>query len=394
MNFSKAYSRLLVLVSCIIPFALSSCSFAQKNTLHSTVHIPVAYLKIQKNCKLLPAEAKDATCQGPAPYRGNMIFRSRYEGSGHARDKLNIQAEQAYISTTKQFTQLQKFLASQTDAVIKEDPSQNRVNCILQTLETWANKSDILRHTDNHTGKAVRKWTLAAIASNLLKIDQIADQYDPKRFSKIKTWVGQIADQVVSDWSNLPLKKINNHSYWAAWAVMTSAALLDRKDLFTWSKNVFSTAMDQVDEKGFLPNELRRRSRARLYHNYALTPLVGIAVFLQANNVDPFQLNNGALERLSVVVIKSMDNPIFFEKVTGVPQVPIDLTAKGRLSWIAMCSTLHHSSSTPLFKNILQLENRPLSFKSSRLGGDVRFIFSYQNQEITAPVYFRTVIQN
>lgn len=369
----KHQTKFLSIMLSILLF-LVSCSKLESDRSQNTVLSPPVYEKVQKNLRLLPVKAK-GLCQSPTPYKGDLVFRSRYEGSGRSRDQLNAAAERTYLDKSKSLLELQLFLAKETDAIIKGKADQKSLDCVLQTLLMWAKESDLLQQTNNHTGKAARKWTLAAISSNLLKIDRMAEQYDAQTFSLIKVWVGKLAEQVVADYSNISLKKTNNHSYWAAWAVMTSAALLDRKDLFVWSKQMYSTAMGQVDNKGFLPNELRRKTRAGMYHNYALMPLMGIAAFLEANNVDPFQFNNNALRRLSDVVIESIDNLDIVEREAGAQQVPYNLESKGRLSWLAIYSTLEDFPSRENSLKIEKLCDDLVPLKSSRMGGDVGFTY-------------------
>lgn len=351
-----------------------SCSTNTPDTLSFEVHAPKVYVDIQQEIQP-KSGAQKTTCSIPPPYQGDLVFRSRYEGSDSARDQINVQAEQDYSQKTNRFTDLQRFLASETDAIIKSGQDNGRIDCILRTLIRWQETGDLLQPTENHTGKAIRKWTLAAISANLLKINHFAEEYDAPTFAVVKIWVGALADQVVRDYSDLPLKKINNHAYWAAWAVMTSAALLDRKDLFSWSKQMFSTAMSQVNDQGFLPNELRRKSRACLYHNYALTPLVGIAAFLQANDQDPFLPGKGALQRLAGVVLEGINDQELFAGVTGVQQVPYNLHFHGRLSWLAIYSTLDYSFSQKMRAKFVRTIAESMPLKSSRMGGDLGFLY-------------------
>ncbi len=107
----------------------------------------------------------------------------------------------------------------------------------------------------------------------------------------------------MSDWDNLPLEKTNNHSYWAAWSVMATSIATNRRDLFDWAVKEYKVGVNQVDDQGFLPNELKRQQRALSYHNYALPPLSMIASFALVNGVDLRQENNSALKRLGDKVL-------------------------------------------------------------------------------------------
>ncbi|MGC3690109.1 alginate lyase family protein, partial [Pseudomonas aeruginosa] len=59
---------------------------------------------------------------------------------------------------------------------------------------------------------------------------------------EIEDWFARLGTQEVRDWSGLPLKKINNHSYWAAWSVKSTAVVTNRRDLFDWAVSEFKVA--------------------------------------------------------------------------------------------------------------------------------------------------------
>jgi hypothetical protein len=102
---------------------------------------------------------------------------------------------------------------------------------------------------------------------------------------------------------------------------MADAVALNRKDLFDWSVAMYRTAARQIDADGYLPNELRRQSRALEYHNFALEPLVMIAAFAKANGLDLLPENNGALQRLATRTLQGFDDPQVFAARAGEKQV-------------------------------------------------------------------------
>ena len=69
-----------------------------------------------------------------------------------------------------------------------------------------------------------------------------------------------------------------------------------------------------------VPLEMKRGSRALHYHLYALAPLVLLAEFGEANGIDLYARNKGALHRLVNVSVKGIGDPSLFEKATGVKQ--------------------------------------------------------------------------
>src|SRR5690606_15355193 len=149
---------------------------------------------------------------------------------------------------------------------------RTQLECSLQWLDSWAKANALLSTEYNHTGMSMRKWALGSMASAYLRLKFSQSQPLAPYAAQTpvtESWFSRLADQVVHDWSGLPLKKINNPSYWAAWSVVATAVATNRQDLFDWSVAQFRVAAGQVDKDGFLPNELKRRQRALAYHNYS-----------------------------------------------------------------------------------------------------------------------------
>jgi poly(beta-D-mannuronate) lyase len=177
---------------------------------------------------------------------------------------------------------------------------------------------------------------------------------------------------VVDDWRDMPLEKINNHEYWAAWAVMATAVALDRRDWFDWSVAQYRIAAKQVDGEGFLPNELKRDTRALGYHNYALGPLTMIAAFAKANGVDLAGENNAALDRLVKRVLAGLDNPKAFEQRTGHKQDVAELKEASKFAWLEPYCWLNRGNAMAA-KRAVAL--RPI--KAYRLGGNLTELFAH-----------------
>ncbi len=232
----------------------------------------------------------------PAPWTGALRFASKYEGSDSARATLNPQAEAAFRTATRPITEFERGISTMVWRYRQSgDPAT--LACIIQGYNAWADAGALTSTQTNYSGRAMRKWALATLATGWLEINP------PAGNARVERWLGQLADLVVKEWDGLPPGKINNHSYWAAWAVMASGVALDRRDLFDWSVKIFRTAAGQIDARGRLANEQKRGDRALAYHNYALQPLVMIASFARANRVDLLAENNGALARLAEYVL-------------------------------------------------------------------------------------------
>jgi poly(beta-D-mannuronate) lyase len=314
----------------------------------------------------------------PKPYTDKLVFRSKYEGSDKARATLNEESEEAFRSATKDITTLERGVSKVVMQYMR-DGRPEQLDCALNMMTTWAQAGALESQEFNHTGKSMRKWALGSMSSAYLRLKfsdsrPLANHQEQARI--IETWFAKLADQVVSDWSNLPLEKINNHSYWAAWSVMATAVATDRRDLFDWAVKEFKVAANQVDPQGYLPNEMKRRQRALSYHNYALPPLAMIASFAQANGVDLRQENNGALKRLGDRVLDGVKNPASFAGSNGEKQDMTDLKKDPKFAWLEPYCSLYTCSP-----QVLEDKHEKQPFKTFRLGGDLTKVYDPEHEK-------------
>ncbi|MDW3713059.1 MULTISPECIES: mannuronate-specific alginate lyase [unclassified Pseudomonas] len=318
-------------------------------------------------------DKKPEACKAPPqPYTAKLDFRSKYEGSDKARATLNPDAEKAFREKTADITEMERGVNKMVMVYMREG-QRPQLECALQWMTSWAQANALLSTEYNHTGKSIRKWALGSLSSAYLRL-KFSDSHPLDAYKGqtqvIESWFSRLADQTVHDWSGLPLKKINNHSYWAAWSVMATAVATNRRDLFDWSVDQFRVAASQVDKDGFLPNELKREQRALAYHNYSLPPLAMIAAFAQANGVDLREENNGALRRLGERVIAGVDDQEPFDDRTGKDQDMDELEKHAKFAWLEpWCALYGCKPDTVEWKDSMG------PYKTFRLGGDVTQVF-------------------
>lgn len=279
----------------------------------------------------------------PAPWTGALDFPSKYAGSDSARATLNPAAERAFRAQTQPIVDFERGISTMVWRY-KQSGDPATLNCLLKGYRAWARAGALTSTQTNPTGRAIRKWALATLATGWLAL-----QPQPED-AQVAHWLGELADLVVADWDGLALQKTNNHSYWAAWAVMATAVALDRQDLYDWSIKVFRLAAGQIAADGQLPNEQKRGARALAYHNYALQPLVMIASFAAANGQDLLKENQGALGRLAGYVLSQRETD------------PV---------WLAPWCNLTRCNATT---RALRDARQPL--ESRRLGGNLTLIYA------------------
>jgi len=310
----------------------------------------------------------------PTPFTGTLDFPSKYEGSGKARDQLNEASDAEYKAKSKPISDMEKGINKIVDKYM-ETGKPEALQCALAWYGAWSHAHALLGNSVSHTGKSVRKWSLASLSGAWLHLKFSSSKplaAYPEQTQQIESWLNDIVNKVVTEWDeNAPPEKLNNHFYWAAWSVMATSIVTDRRDLFDWATRIYNGFAEQVDAEGYLHNELVRNTRALSYHNFAITPLAMIAAFGKANGVNLPDAGGGALTRLANRTLQGIAKPQVFQDKTGYRQLLEGLDEPGgKLVWLEpYCWSLSCSAAIISQRNGL----RPL--KNARLGGNMTRVF-------------------
>jgi poly(beta-D-mannuronate) lyase len=79
--------------------------------------------------------------------------------------------------------------------------------------------------------------------------------------------------------------------------------------------------------------EMARAGMALHYHLYALAPLIMIAELGEANGMDLYAENKGAIHRLVTISEAGLKDPGIFKKATGVEQNMPDSISGAEIGW-------------------------------------------------------------
>lgn len=359
-------SKIITVVAGLGALQVVSAPLAWAETL---VPPPGYYAEVQHN------PARSRPCEAaPTPFTGALDFPSKYEGSGKSRDSYNEESDERYKALTRPISDMEKGATKRVDQYMGNGSAQS-LDCALAWYGAWANAQALLGPAADHTGRSERKWALASLSGTWLRLKFSRSRplaSHAKEAARIQSWLGAIALQVTHEWNESdPRDTINNHYYWAAWSVMATSIITNRRDLFDWSTTMYGIFAQQVDADGFLPNELKRNTRAAGYQVYAVTPLAMLAAFGKANHVDLAAEGNNALKRAAERAVTAFDDPHAFEEKTGSKQVPEDKSAQQTTfawlepyCWTLRCTGLAASKLAGL---------RPL--RNTRLGGNVTEVF-------------------
>jgi len=320
------------------------------------------------------ASGKSSECSlPPTSFVSALDFPSKYEGSGASRDELNSDADERYKAATSTITGYEKGLVAIANRYSKSRSEGSR-KCLLGWLRKWADDGALLGKSTTHTGKSVRKWVLASISSAYFQAKRGSPTFFSGRESDkevIESWIRKIATTVMQEWPlDVATKKINNHYYWTAWALVVSGLAVDDKQYFDYGISIYHLFENQLTSDGLLPNELARRSRALSYHVFALSPLAMIAAFSHYNNVSLATGGGSALSRLAETVFRGLNDASKFEALVGEKQ-ELSSSPATSYAWLEPYCVVSNCTAAMVAERD---KRRPL--QSTRMGGNLTAMFS------------------
>lgn len=276
--------------------------------------------------------AKQLTCPKKMilPVTGSLNISSKYVQSEKTKSVVNNRRDTDSANRHKTINHYSKHIVKFVDHAIEQTGNaKGRVakHCLNLWLSEWADAGALLSTDSSKTGVALRKWTLASIATATLKLEEL-DPDNWKLSDNHKRWFKKLADQVILDHHdrlNPRFKHFNNHDYWAAWAVASTGIVLNNTDYLNWSKLVFDRAMTQIvvsqdGQYGYLPNEIKRGPLAADYSHYSLVPLVMLQVFLPQNGITISQDARVKMAQLANFAVAVVEHPSRLKGIITVPQ--------------------------------------------------------------------------
>jgi len=313
------------------------------------------------------------------PYKGKLYIQSKYDQNDTSKSKLLTSPDLSSQKIKKQIQKFSKKLVSYSDSAINSNDKQKvkiAINCYKQQLSLWANSEALLTTNANKTGNAVRKWALAVISTTVIKL-YAATHGNFKITAQEKLWITSLSNLVIKNYDNRiksRYKGINNHDYWAAWAVVASGIAVDDSRFLNWGMKIYSYAMEQVyvpagEDYGYLPNELARASLAENYTNYALVPIIFLAESARVNN----RYNKQQVDKLKKLVNFTCLMVLNKQKLTGIlnnKQKPVS-----RYKYIWLYPFLNHYPKHKLARQLMEYFDGNVD-QYSQAGGSVKKFYS------------------
>lgn len=250
-------------------------------------------------------------------------------------------------------------IAKMSDKYI-QDPVKNlsEGSCANAWILSWAKQNAMLGEMKTNQSYSERKWMLAGIGLVYGKTRAIIK---PDENLIIETWLKKLADLTMLH-SDQYKGTRNNHYYWEGLAVGVVAAITKDSKYLSWSKQVFSNAMDKIQKDGSLIEEMNRGKRAIHYHAFATAPLVVMSSILD--------LQSDKLKELVRFTYLAVSNPETIEKRLGVKQ---DVITPSNLGWLLVYIRRNPDAE---ISNFLKAKS-PLY--TSKLGGDLNLVNPLEN---------------
>jgi poly(beta-D-mannuronate) lyase len=365
----KLWGLALIVLAGGILLAFAACT-VQTRTVEIALKPPFDISAIRTSVGKKDTAAFE--CAKPPKAMKDLEFESIYSNLSANSSIVDLEAQAAYREKTAPISRFENQITTMANRYIQSNPPRPEIAaCTLDWLKRWAKQNALLGHA-NATGEQVRKWTLASASLAYLQIkDEKSLNKEDKKI--VRQWLRKVSAHVVKDFSEDTdrMSRRNNHLYWAAWSVAVTSVALDDQRSFNWAMNQARIGIAQISAEGTLPLEIARGRKALNYHVYAATPLFLLAEVGLANGINLYAENEGGLHQLADLIMRSADDPSFFEQMTGEKQDMERTVTSTSMGWIEAYNKHYPSEKTEYWIKKL----RP--FHHSRAGGNTTLLYSH-----------------
>ncbi|EKF74408.1 poly(beta-D-mannuronate) lyase [Alcanivorax hongdengensis A-11-3] len=271
----------------------------------------VSLFDAQRLPQASPDPAALARCRGLVGhypgYDGDLQMVSKYDQGQASKDRLDPKAAHQYRQQVEYIYAYLALLGRLSGYMVSDSAAVRSAaaTCFDEALTPWAEQGSLAQAGASKQDEAVRKWFLAALATDMMKASALT-QWQPD--ARQRRWVSALADRVQAHAAprRQRMDLYNNHDYWSCWAVMAAALVLDEPDRLQWAVAGYWLAIGQITPRQggmVLPHEAARGKRAAQYHAFALTPLILIAEAGTRNGLPLYQGKGQSLHGLAAQVV-------------------------------------------------------------------------------------------
>jgi poly(beta-D-mannuronate) lyase len=252
--------------------------------------------------------------------------------------------------------------------------SKDEAQCAQQQIDAWAKAGALLNYDPKESSQAWYQveWTLSstAISESVLLNES---SLDPAMVQRDIQWMNNAAHRTV-DFDKVG-KQTNNHHYWRGLAAVSVGVVSSDDKLFDWGVGVYKQGINEIDQRGALPQEMARSERAIHFQSFALQPLAPLASFAERQHVPLYEYKSptGHTIRDAVNFLGSaVANPEIVKAYAPDVQL-IDSDAGDFFSFAEFYS--HHVEPKDIPPAILKGLTRPSD--ATRIGGNTTVVDGY-----------------
>lgn len=215
------------------------------------------------------AQAANPGCPTAAPPVTVIQANAFYKKGTVERDGALFEKNRAGLKPIFDF---QNAIARNSDAFVMQGSKAAKA-CADTLMLGWAKRNALtgfgagIRQRD-YQSHFVQHWTAASLGLARIKLGPLASSADDRI---VREWLKRLALSV-RDFHT----RVTNRNNMFDWAVLTVGSIgyatRDRA-LVADADSMFQLALNQVQDKGFLPLEMKRGRRAASYHAFAAQPL-------------------------------------------------------------------------------------------------------------------------
>ncbi len=264
-------------------------------------------------------------CPAPPTFAKTMDIAAYYTDS-HA-SVIDPRKQAAFQKASEPATDLSRFTALAADAYLAKG-SRAAAACVYTLLDAAAKAEAWSGKMHDFNGVYIQNWLLSGVAISYLKVRE-SGVGTAEEDAKIQRWFALLAGRVRTYFDEEAarlgvengISKENNHIYWAGLAVAAEGVANNDGDGFQWGVKAYRMGVKAIQPDGSLPQEMWRGQMTLHYHLYALGALVMLAEFGEANGLDLYAEDKGAIHRLVNFCLAGLEDPAMVEKKTGIKQV-------------------------------------------------------------------------
>src|SRR5580658_4233248 len=259
-------------------------------------------------------------CPAP-PQFAKIIDAEPYYTDSHA-SVVDPAKKAAYEKASEGPTHLGQAVGLAADAYLAKG-SRAAAVCVYSLLDAAAKADAWAGEMPHFQDVYIQNWMLSGTAIPYLKV-RSSGAGTPQQDAEIQQWFRHLAERVQTYFDrgkgHPKTDAYNNHLYWAGLALAAEGVANNDQNAFLWGMATYYQGTGLIQSDGSLVAEMNRAGMALHYQLYALAPLIMLAELGEANGVDMYGVNHGAIHRLVKFDLAALQDPAIIAKRTGVQQ--------------------------------------------------------------------------